>query len=305
MAFNVSALSEQIQLEDGFKIATKGVSQAKLAKALIASLNYQAGVITSAPIIKFDTTVTFQKQGCGRTAIGDTSFGEKYVNVASLAVYKDYCYKDFEGTYMAQALIRSDDPEEAVLMSSFTTQIIDKDVALINAAVEVALFQGDTTITGATAANLNKFDGIVKQVVTTSGNTATVVTGATIVEKLQALYMAMPDLDKLQEDAYVFISDALYEEYKLALWAKNMYREDGNLTVAGTSIKLFPTAGLNGTRTALALRLSNLQLAFNGSPETTGFDLWYSKDDNIFKENTFFSVGIAVVYPEDVRYTTV
>jgi hypothetical protein len=302
MAFNIDALSEQVKLEDGFKIATKAVAEAKLAKALIASGNFQAGVITRAPILKLDTTVTFQKQGCGRTAIGDTTLGEKYVDVASLAVYKDYCFKDLEGTYVAQALVKSDDPEDAVLMAEFTKQIIDKEVALVNAGVEKLLFLGDTAATGADSANINKIDGIKKQV---AGIAATVVAGDTVIEKLQVLYMAMPELDRLQEDAYIFLSDALYEEYKLALWAKNMYREDGQITLAGTSIKLFPTSGLSGSREVYALRLSNLQLAFNGSPESTGFDLWYSKDDNIFKENTFFSVGISVIYPEDVRKATV
>ncbi|WP_316841369.1 hypothetical protein [Pedobacter gandavensis] len=302
MAFNANALTEQVKLEDGFKLATKAVTESKLAKSLIGSGNFQAGVITKAPILKLSTDVVFQKQGCGRVAIGDTVFTEKYVEVASLAVYKDICYKNLEGTYMAQALAKGDDPEQAILDGTITKQILDKEIALVNEAVEKALFLGDITLTGATNANLNKFDGIKKQV---SAVSATTVAGATVIEKLQALYMAMPETDRLKEDAYIFISDSIFEEYKLALWNKNMFREDGNTTLAGTSIKLFPTSGLNGTREVYALRLENLQLAFNGSPETTDFDLWYSKDDNIFKQNTYFSVGISVIFPEDVRKATV
>ncbi|MOA54612.1 hypothetical protein D3C78_1782640 [compost metagenome] len=83
-----------------------------------------------------------------------------------------------------------------------------------------------------------------------------------------------------------------------------MYHPDADGVLAGFGIKLFVSSGLKG-REVYATRLSNFQLAFNGSPETTGFDLWYSKDDNIFKQNTYFSVGVSVIFPEDVRKATV
>ena len=300
MAFNVDALSEQVKLADGFKLATKAVSEAKLAKALISSGNFQAGVQGRAPIMKMDSSITLQKQGCGRVAgAGDTRFTEKYLEVEKLAVYKDICYDVLEGTYMSQALAKGDDPEDAILKPEYTNQILDKEIALVNAVVETALFQADKT---SSDANLNKFDGIKKQL---AGVTATEVEGATIVEKLQALYMAMPEVDRLKEDAHIFLSETLYEEYKLALWAKDRYREEASGVLAATSIKLFPTAGLNGSREVYAMRLENLQLGFNGSPESTKFDLWYDKASNIFMQNTFFSIGISVVHPEDVRKATV
>ncbi|WP_449439639.1 hypothetical protein [Pedobacter steynii] len=302
MAFDVTGLSDQVKLLEPYNIATKAVSEAKIAQALISSGNFQAGVKNRAPILKMATDVVFQSQGCGRTAIGDTQLSEKFIDVARLAVYKDICYEVLEGTYYGQLLAKGDNPEESVLDSAITKQIIDKEVSLVNEAVERIIFLGDKSLTGSTNSNLNKIDGIKKQVASVS---ATTVSGATIVEKLQALYMAMPEVDRLKEDAYIFLSETVYEEYKLALWGKDRYSQDGVDKLAATAIKLFPTSGLNGQREVYATRLSNLQLAFDGSAESTGFDLWYSKDDNIFKENTFFSVGVSVIYPEDVRKATV
>lgn len=304
MAFNVEALSEQVKLQDGFKLATKGVKEAKTAKLLISSGNFQAGVLTRSPIMKMDTSVTFQKQGCGRTAIGGTSFAETFIDVAKLAVYKDICYADLEGTYMSQALIsNTDNPSEEVLMAEFTKQILDKEIALINLGVEKLIWQGQTSLSGSTN-NLNKLDGILTQV---SGVTATPVSGTTIVGKLQSLYMAMDEDERLMEDAYIFVSESVYEQYTIELWNADRFNsaKDVDLKLAGLSIKLFPTPGLSGNRTAIATRLSNLQLAFAGQPEVDNIDLWYSKDDNIFKENAFFSVGIKVIEPSEVKKATV
>jgi hypothetical protein len=303
--FNVDALSEQVRLLDGFKLATKSVKEAKTAKLLIGSGNFQAGVLTRSPIMKMNTDVVFQKQNCAvRNPLGGTTFQEVFVDVTKLAVYEDICYDKLEGTYMSQALISTtDDPSEEVLMAEFTKQILDKQIALINLGVEKLIWLGNESLSGATN-NLNKISGIKSQV---SGVSATTVSGATIAAKLQSLYFAMDEDDRLAEDAYIFVSEAVYEQYTVELWAADRFNsnKDTELKLAGLNIKLFPTPGLSGTREVYATRLSNLQLAFAGSPEVDKIDLWFSKDDNIFKQNAFFSLGIKVIEPSDVKKATV
>ena len=294
MAFNVDALSEQVKLQDGFKLVTQGVKEGKTAKLLIGSGNFQAGVLNRAPILKFDTNITFQKQGCGRTALGDTTFGETYIDVEKLASYKDICYDVAEGTYLAQALMStSNDPEDRVLMAEYTKQIFDKEIALMNLEVEKLIWSGDKALTN----GMKFIDGIKKQL---TAVTATTVTGATIAEKLQKVYLAMDEDRRKLDDAYIFLSDSVYEQYKIELWGANRFHEDADLKLAGTSIKLFPTPGLSGTREVYGMNLSNLQLGFTGSAETDNIDMWYSKDDNIFKTNAFVSVGIKVITPSEV-----
>lgn len=294
MAFNVDQLSEQVKLAEGFKLVVDGVKEGKTSKLLIDSGNFQSGVLSRAAILKMDTNITLQKQGCGRVAMGTTSFGETFLEVEKLASYKDICFDVIEGTYLDYALMStSNDPEDRVLQGEYIKEIFAKEVALINLEVEKNIWSGDKTLTN----NLKHIDGIKKQL---AGVTATTVAGDTIAKKLQKVYYAMDEDRRLLEDAYIFISESLYEEMYTEQYNLNLVREDVLFKVPGTQIKLFPTPGLSGTREVYGMNLSNLQLGFTGAPETDNIEMFYSKDDNIFKTNAFVSVGIKVITPSQV-----
>jgi hypothetical protein len=292
--FNVDQLSEQYRNLEGNKIAVRNIKEAKTADALIASNNYQANVQGKAPVLKMSTESTLQAAGCGFNPMGSTTFSEKYLEVAKLQIAKSHCYSDLESTYVGHMLKNGDNPETDVLPVEITNQLIDMEVKQAAMKVERLIWSGDKA---SQTADLKHIDGIRKQL---TAVTATVVTGDSIIEKLIALYQAMPEETRDSEDAYVFMSPAMATEYRIAVWSKGNYHADAVDKVAAVGIKIFETPGLTGTREVYATTLSNFQLGFGGTTDAA-FKLWFSEDDQVFKQLASFSVGVTVIFPEDVR----
>jgi len=303
MAFDKSALSEVIkQVNGGFKMVVNGIQEGVTVKLLKDSKNYQAGVITSAPILKMNTDVVLQKQGCGRIANGGVAFGETEVSVTKLASYQDWCFDDLEGTYLTEVTAAAEGVEDRVLSQEYVKQILDTQVAKMKLKGELLLWQGDTTKT--TNPDLKWFNGIEKQVA--AGTTAISVSGSTsISDKLYDLYDAV-DEDILEaEDTYMFMSKAVHRAYARELYKADKTNVDTDLVFAKTDLKIIVVPGLKGSKNVYISRLSNFHMAFTGVPETESIEMWFSKDDNIYKLNAYFSLGIKVIDPSQVVFASI
>jgi len=298
MAFDISQLGSYVA-ESGKNYALVSVASANTAKALIDSKNVQMGVRGSAAILKLNSDVVLvDASSCGRVANTAVALSNKNIVVKPIADYLTICPEALWNTFYAESIGNTQAPEEEFL-PAFANAIMEDRAKKIAFANEQLLWQGNTSLTGAT--NLNRINGIITQVTGTTGTTLT-VTGATIVEELQNMFLQVPVNISEQDDFVIAIGRDTYNKYLVSLALKNIFRPVDDNSIYGTSGKFFVTNGLNGTNQAYALRWSNLVLGMNGDGEADKAELRYSIETRSWYQDFEYSLGIAVIYPNEVFY---
>ncbi|HLS53715.1 MAG TPA: hypothetical protein VK031_07060, partial [Tissierellaceae bacterium] len=141
----------------------------------------RVGVKGKEAIQILDADVAIQSnESCGRTASGDTSFSQAILEVVPLADFQNYCPKDFEKKWMSQYLTKGQHYTELL----FAEDMMNVRASLLAKANEKLIWQGDTDEVDT---NLNKFDGVLKQL-EDAGVTATDLSAETdVVAQLQAI----------------------------------------------------------------------------------------------------------------------
>lgn len=299
MAFNPVALETYVQ-DASREIATKAVAQAKTASLLISAGAVTAGVKGSANILTMDADVNFQDGStCGRSPLGNTTLGDIKITVTPIKDEQDFCNKTLYNTWFSQMLAKGQDPEKETLDASFAQSIMDLRASKIANKTEVAIWQGDT-LSG--DINLNKFDGILKQL---AGNTPVVVGTGSIISKLQAVYKAADIVVRKQEDFRIFISEELYDSYMLEVDALNSFRPGAENILKGTTGKLEVVPGLNGQDKVVATRISNLHLGMDGTDDSHKTELRYSMETKKWYQDFHFSVGVKIIFADQAYVATI
>ena len=70
----------------------------------------------------------------------------------------------------------------------------------------------------------------------------------------------------------------------------------------GTDIRVIAVGGLNGAEKdpVIAANLDNIVYGVDAEGDESDFDLWYSKDDRIWKLAIQFIAGVQVAYPSEI-----
>lgn len=298
MAFDISALGSYVQ-NNGKEYALKTIASSKTAKALIASKNVQYGVKGTQSILKMNSDVSIlDASTCGARTGGSTfNLSNKNIVVKPLAVEDNICPQTVWNTFYADSLAKGRSPQEEIL-PEFAGALMDERALKIASVNETLIWQGDTSLTGTT--NLKRIDGILKSV--TGSTTAT---GSTMVAKLQNFYTNNSVDIRNQEDFVVAVGEDVYNEYTIALATANIYKPVEDTTLFGTTAKLFPCAGLNGTRKAVGIRWSNIQLGMDGESDADKAELRYSIETKQWYLDFAYALGVAVVWAEEAKYATV
>lgn len=281
-----------------------------------AGVTIQTGVKGSTRLHFLESDVIFQSGGgCSRSAAGTTTLTEKTLTVGRIRIAEDICIDDLAGKYlqtqMKQGLLNG----KQTMPEEFAKIYWDEKIALLNQAVEIADWQGDTT---SGAANYNKYDGWIKLIDAGSpvdGNTdnQTSVTLSNIVAAVRNMYLAIPNNLKFRTDLVLYMPWSWFQMYQQALLAANLFHFTGGdqeYTIIGTNVKLKPTYGLSAGELATYGRMfltypTNLVI---------GIDLESDKDftsriDPVTNEKILidaqFSRGCQVYFTEDVVEFTI
>lgn len=298
MAFDVTGLQNYVELKSK-EISSRAVSGSVTADLLIKSGNYQVGVKKSSPILKLGADVVFQNQSsCSRVASGSTKLSNALLTVTSLSDIQNYCSKDLEAGYYSYALNPGQDPEKEGFDTAFIQYVMDYRAKLIAAENEKLLWRGDTSLS---SGNLNKANGLLK--IVKAGSYVDVDDASTnIVDRLIASANKMPVDISSADDFYIFMGKDIYNQYKSALFAKNIYQPTNDNTLAGTDFKIQVVPGLNGTKEVIMTRLSNLQLGQDLTNEDDSAKVRFSMETNNWYIDFYWSIGIAVKFIEEVGY---
>jgi hypothetical protein len=300
MAFNPSALEAYVQ-DASREIATKAVAEAKTASLLIAAGAVTAGVKGSALIQTMDADVNFQDgSACGRSPLGNVTLGDIKITVSPIKDEQDFCNKSLYNSWYSQLLAKGQNPETETLDASFAQSIMDLRASKIAKGTEDLIWKGDTALTGAN--NLKYIDGILKQV---AGNIELTETGANVIAKLQSLYKQYDITVRKQEDFRIFIGEDLYEDYLIELDNANKFRPGSEGVLAGTTAKFEVVSGLNGTGKVIGTRISNLHLGMDGTDDSHKAEFRYSMETKKWYQDFHFSVGVKVIYADQVYVATI
>jgi hypothetical protein len=198
---------------------------------------------------------------------------------------------------------------------AYATEYSAQKVERIGAALETAIWQGDTD---SQDGQLNKFDGIGKIIDDLGfggagdpikGNTSelTTLTSANVEQAVDEVFAALPAALLDKDDVVIFCGNDTFREYVLALRDQNLFHypvdaANMELIVPGTSIKLIGVNGLNATDSLFALSMSNLYLGTDMLNEQDRFELFYAKEADEMRFVVEFKMGVQVAFPDEVVY---
>lgn len=308
MGFNISGLSTYVAQIDP-TLFSKSVAGANTARDLIAAGSVvfgkgRVGIRT----LNLDANFQSGDDSCARNASGDITLADTYMDIVRIKDEKNLCFQDLENTYYALLVNGSIQPSEEGPNADFANAIVDLRVSKLAETTERGLWIGDTGLTasfGTDYLNYNKYNGILKQ--TTAGSyIALTASGSTMVEKLQNAVLGMPIKVSSASDFRVAIGQDTYNTYLAALAGKNIYKPTDDMTVFGTSARVWVVPGLNGTGKMWCGRLSNLRLGMTNQNDMDNVQLEYLKDSTFhgWTSDVYFSVGVKVIEVTEVGYGT-
>lgn len=314
MSFSVGSLTAYTE-QNAQQLVASSVLGAKTADLIKSQGNVMVGVKSSETINIMDTDAFFQSAACGFNASGTTSFTQRTVTVGKIKVNEALCPKDLEAYYLQKALPAGSRYDSIVFAQEFT----DRKVSKIAAQLEKAIWQGDTT---SGDGNLNKFDGLIKLIgaagtvvnansSTYYGTPATDITTSNILDVLDAIYKAFPAEIVDKDDTAIFMGTDTFRTYSLKLRASNLfhYQMDQktmeDFVYPGTTIKVIPVTGLNGTKKLYGARISNLFLGTDLVNEEEKFELFYAKEADQVRFVAEFKMGVNFAFPEEIVKFTV
>ena len=288
---NVSALPAYVeQYTDD--LLTKSMFGAK-------SLNYfeiMPNVKGTQALNYLDSTVVLADgSDCGFNAQGADVFTQREIATKSLKVNKEWCDRDFLNKWAQHDLLLAAGREKM----PFEEKLVNANIKAIANELEKAIWQGNSVV-----------DGILDVIEDASADVVkpTVAEGASIVDKVDAVYMALPGAI-LEKSPIIFMGYTDFRAYVAELNGNccgNMPIIDANVedyAYAGDSrVTIVPVGGLDGTGAIVAGARDNFVYATDVEDAHATFKLWFSDDDDLFKFKVLFNMGVQIKFPSETVY---
>ena len=265
-------------------------------------ISIQTGVKGKEALNYLDMTVVLQDgTECAFTPEGNAELTQREVETALIKVDMEFCPRKLRGKY-AEYLIRNNAVAEGEKLP-FEEYIMNYILDSINEQIEVMMWQGDTTLVNdKTRKWINGFLKIAKaeaEVVDVA-----IASNKSAYDAILDVYMAIPE-KVLEMSPEIYVSPALFRKFVQEMVAKNWYQITvgapvDEILLPGTDIKVVKTQGLAGTKSIMATFPQNLFYACDMEDDNEDIDLWYSKDDRVFKLEALWNSGVQIAYPDMV-----
>lgn len=297
MAIEVTKLTGYVD-EQRLPLIKKAVLNAKSTQLF----NLQTGVKSKAALNLLSTEVVFgDGSSCGWNEAGTSTLSQREIEVGKIKINMSFCDRTLLDTWAGYEVKVAAGKEKLPFEEYFVNSVIEN----VNAKIEKTIWQGNTSDSDA---DEQAFDGLL----TILGNEAGVVTagstGATAT--VFDVYANIP-AEVLDKASIVMGTDA-FRELVLDLMQQNLYHYnpviDGEMqiTLPGTSTKVYGVNGLNGTDKVVAGDLQgNFFFGTDMEGDSEVFDLWYSKDNQEFRLAIKFNAGVQVAFPDQVVVGTI
>lgn len=268
-------------------------------KAKSASLfNLQSDIKTDAALNLLTTDVQFgDGLTCGWDEAGTQTLSQRILKTGNIKINMAYCDKAML-KYWTQYQIRVAAGQKTL---PFEEDFVSAVVENVKEAVEIAIWQGDTT---SQTNNLKYFDGLLKILKNDDGTVDVVITGASAYDDIMAVYNAIPE--KVLEGASILVGADTFRKFVNELVAKNYYHYsgenlNGEIYLPGSQVKVIAVNGLNGTDKIVAGQLDkNFFYGVDMVNDEEKFEMWYSQDFREFRLAIEFNAGVQVAFPDEV-----
>jgi len=311
MALDLSALTNYVK-ENELQLTSAAIFSAKTASLIEAKGNVQVGIKSAETINILTTDAVFQAGGtCGFSSSGTTTITQRTITVGKIKVQESICPKVFEAKYTQKALKEGSSYDYMAYATEFTAQKVQR----IGAALETAIWQGDTT---SGTANLNKFNGFATIINALgfggsgdpiNGNTSalTTLTKSNVRQAVDEIFQAIPAALLDKDDFVIFCGNDTFREYVVALRDANLfnYTVDAvnmEIIVAGTNVRLIGVNGLNTTDYMVGICMSNMYLGTDMLNEQDRFELFYAKEADEMRFVVEFKLGVQVAFTDEVVF---
>lgn len=295
--FIVSSLPDYVQTNRDILLKTFGLVGTDTRRRI----SLQTGVKGSAALNFLDIAPTLQDgSACGFSAAGDVTLSQRNIETAMIKVDLEICPKKLVGKY-AEYLVRIGASEQDL---PFEQYIVDGLIAEINKKIEKLIWQGDKSKTGDT--NLKWIDGFLEVASDASVTNVDIASGTSAYAGLMAIYAAMPE-EAIERGGAIHVSPAIYRAFLMDMVSANLFHYSApqdeapdEFVLPGTNVRVVKTPGLAGSLVCFASFDRNLVYGtdFEGNDEE--FDIWYSKDNDVFRVKALWNSGVQIHFPEYV-----
>lgn len=241
-----------------------------------------------------DSQVVLQAAQCGWNPNGVDTFSQRYIEVHTIEIEKEFCYYDFK-QYVINEQMKFEAGRET--LGSWEEKIANSNVEAIKAAVEDMLWKGNS---GASVT------GFLADAATASAATVSFASGSTTVEKIDSV-IAAANARMLAKGVNVFLSLTDFRNYVMesnGTCCANRPVLDAaaeSITYAGDSrVKLIPVLGLEDTGSIVAASLDALVYGTDLEGSETAYEWFYDKKENKFLFRVMFVAGTAVRFPDEI-----
>jgi len=311
MALDLSALTNYVK-ENELQLTSAAIFSAKSARLIEQFGNVQVGIKSAETINVMTTDAVFQAGGtCGFSSSGTTTITQRTLTVGKIKIQESICPKTFEAKYTQKALREGSTYDYMAYAQEYAAQKVER----IGAALETAIWQGDTT---SGSAQLNKFNGFATIIYALgfggsgdpiNGNTSalTTLTKSNVRQAVDEIFQAIPAALLDKDDFVIFCGNDTFREYIVALRDANLfnYTVDAvnmEIVVAGTNVKLIGVNGLNGSDYFVGICMSNMYLGTDLLNEQDRFELFYAKEADEMRFVVEFKMGVQVAFPDEVVF---
>lgn len=301
--FIVTSLPEYVQNNRELLVNKFGL----LGNGTRQRISIQTGVKGKAALNYLDIVPVLQDGAdCAFTPGGTAELTQREIETAPIKVDMEFCPRKLRGKY-AEYLIRINAVEEGNKLP-FEEYVVDLIIDSINDRIETMIWQGDTAKSSDNT--LKWIDGFLKLAGAEAGVIdVEIASGKTAYEAILDVYMAMPEgiLDMTPE---IYVSPSVFRKFVQEMVAKNWFQitvgaPQDEFILPGTDVKIVKTKGLAGTQNIVGTFPKNLFYATDMEGDEETIDLWYSKDDRVFKLEALWNSGVQIAYPDMVVFGTI
>lgn len=289
MALDVSGLTSYVKEQE-----TALISKAVLGAKTLDYISIQTGVKYQAGIHTLAVAPSIQAGSCAFSASGDAVFTERVITAPALKVNMEFCELDMLGKYGEWEVNLAAGRENLPFEERITADITKK----VAREVETLIWSGSA---GLSVSGIAMFSS---EFTVASGAS----TASTVYDGIKEVYSEIPV--EVLDNAMIFVSEGTYRALVQELVAANLYHFDAQygereIYLPGTSTRIVAVPGLNDVasgKMVIAADPKNLFWGVDLRDDAETFDLWYSKDNQIFRLAIKFNGGAQVAFPAEVAY---
>ena len=236
---------------------------------------------------------------------GGLELSQREITVAPIKVDIDICPRNLRKKY-AQYLIRINAVEEGKRLP-FEAEVSQGLVDQINKKIETLIWQGDTS---SEDTDLKWIDGWLEQIDDDEDTIEVDSMPAGAYDGILAIYLAMPAVAR-KMGGLIFAAPEIFDIFMQDLVKLNYFHYSGAVEEApqefylpGTRVKVRSTEGLEGSLTIVGTWGKNLVYGTDMEGDEEDLDMWYSKDDRVFKIEALWNSGVSYYFPDQIVYGT-